>query len=165
MFENEASFTIFLEVTNGALSNAVDTHAVLHCMHEESPWYGSVIQCSVNQAYDNEIHMPNSENVNIYGSNDLMAGTSEEGLITRFVQRYNKESKTVDVYSLKADGTINQATGVYTGSFSALTESLILGCYRDSSGSKGRFWLGTINTITVYGTALSDDEVNAFLTS
>ena len=109
--------------------------------------------------------MPNSENVKIYGSNDLMAGTSAEGLITRFVQRYNKESKTVDVYSLKADGTINQATGVYTGSFSALTGSLILGCYRDSSGSKGRFWLGTINTITVYGTALSDDEVNAFLTS
>lgn len=112
------------------------------------------------------MHMPNSENVKIYGNNDLMTGTSAEGLITRFVQRYNKESKKiVDVYSLKSYGTINQATWVYTGSFSALTESLILGCYRDSSGSKGRFWLGTINTITVYGTALSDDEVNAFLTS
>ena len=93
MFENEASFTIFLEVTNGALLNAVDSHTVLHCTHEESPWYGFVIQCSVNQAYDNEIHMPNSENVKIYGNNDLMDGTSAEGLITRFVQRYNKESK------------------------------------------------------------------------
>ena len=38
--------------------------------------------------------------------------------------------------------------------------TLLLGCYQDVNGTKGRFWKGTIYDFVVYNRALTTDEIN-----
>ena len=41
------------------------------------------------------------------------------------------------------------------------SNTILLGAYRGSNDTKGRYWEGTINTFTVYDKVLTDEEVNA----
>jgi hypothetical protein len=47
--------------------------------------------------------------------------------------------------------------------YAAYDGNLLLGCYQDTSGKKGRYWKGTISQCDVYFAALSDEQINGFL--
>ena len=44
-----------------------------------------------------------------------------------------------------------------------ISENLLIGCYQDTSGTKGRFWSGTINKFGVWYKQLTENEINTLL--
>ena len=51
----------------------------------------------------------------------------------------------------------------YEYTFTAITQTLLIGAYQTSAGVKGRFWRGWIRDFKVYGRFVSDEEVEGFL--
>lgn len=162
LFNENKSFTILLDVVNGAIPNQNATMALVHCMHEQPPYYGICIQNRVNNSYTNELHIPGISGTNKLDVNNITI----EGLRVKFAQVYDADAKTTTVYTLASDNSIKKQSKNYdTITFSPIQESLLIGCYQNATGTKGRFWKGTINQADVYNKALSEDEITAFMTS
>lgn len=162
LFNENKSFTILLDVVNGVIPNQNATMALIHCMYEQSPWYGLCIQNRQNYSYTNEIHIPGMSGTNKLDVNNI----TTEGSRVKFAQVYNADTKTTTVYTLTPDNSIKKQSKNYsTITFSPIQESLLIGCYQDATGTKGRFWKGTINQVDVYNKALNEDEITAFMTS
>lgn len=162
LFNENKSFTILLDVVNGAIPNQNATMALMHCMHEESPYYGICIQNRVNKSYTNELHIPGMSGTNKLDINNV----TTEGLRVKFAQVYDADAKTTTVYTLASDNSIKKQSKNYgTITFSPIQESLLIGSHQDATGTKGRFWKGTVNQADVYNKALSEDEITAFMTS
>ena len=162
LFNENKSYTILLDVVNGEIPNTNATMALIHCMHEQQPYYGICIQNRVNKSYTNEIHIPGISGTNKLDVNNITI----EGLRVKFAQVYNADAKTTTVYTLASDNSIKKQSKNYgTITFSPIQEPLLIGCYQDANGTKGRFWKGTINQADVYNKALSEDEITAFMTS
>lgn len=162
LFNENKSYTILLDVVNGAIPNTNATMALIHCMHEQSPYYGLCIQNKVSNGYTNEIHIPGMNRTNKLDVNN----STREGLRVKFAQMYNADTKTTTVYTLAPNNSIKKQSNNYdTITFSSIQEPLLIGCYQDTTGTKGRFWKGTINQADVYNKALSEDEITAFMTS
>ena len=95
-----------------------------------------------------------------------VSNSTKEGLRVKFAQIYNADTKTTTVYTLASNNSIKKQSQNYdTITFSSIQEPLLIGCYQDATGAKGRFWKGTINQADVYNKALSEDEITAFMTS
>ena len=45
----------------------------------------------------------------------------------------------------------------------SVTENLLLGCYQNSSGVKGRYFTGSIQDCKIYNEALTVDEINTYI--
>lgn len=162
LFNDNKSFTILLDVVNGAIPNQNATMALVHCMHEQQPYYGICIQNRVNNSYTNELHIPGMSGTNKLDINNV----TTEGLRVKFAQVYDADAKTTTVYTLASDNSIKKQSKNYnTITFSPIQESLLIGSHQDTTGTKGRFWKGTINQADVYNKALSEDEITAFMTS
>ena len=162
LFNENKSYTILLDVVNGAIPNANATMALIHCMHEQSPYYGLCIQNKVSNGYTNEIHIPGMSQTNKLDVNN----STREGLRVKFAQVYNADTKTTTVYTLAPNNSIKKQSQNYdTITFNSIQEPLLIGCYQDATGTKGRFWKGTINQVDVYNKALNEDEITAFMTS
>lgn len=101
------------------------------------------------------------------GTNKLdVNNITTEGSRVKFAQVYNADTKNTTVYTLAPDNSIKKQSKNYSAiTFSPIQESLLIGCYQDSTGTKGRFWKGTVNQADVYNKALSEDEITAFMTS
>ena len=60
------------------------------------------------------------------------------------------------------DGVVQDVTLGTTAAdnpYVQVTENLLLGCYQDASGTKGRYWNGTINKFGVWFKTLTNDEI------
>lgn len=162
LFNENKSFTILLDVVNGAIPNQNATMALVHCMHEQKPYYGICIQNRVNSSYTNELHIPGISENNKLDVNNI----TTEGLRVKFAQVYDADAKTTTVYTLASDNSIKKQSKNYSSiTFSPIQESLLIGSHQDATGTKGRFWKGTVNQADIYNKALSEDEITAFMTS
>lgn len=162
LFNENKSFTILLDVVNGAIPNQNATMALVHCMHEQSPYYGICIQNRVNNSYTNELHIPGIRETNKLDVNNITI----EGLRVKFAQVYDADAKTTTVYTLASDNSIKKQSKNYgTITFSPIQESLLIGSHQNATGTKGRFWKGTVNQADIYNKVLSEDEIAAFMTS
>ena len=162
LFNENRSFTILLDVVNGAIPNQNATMTLVHCMHEQQPYYGICIQNRVNNSYTNEIHIPGMNGTNKLDINNV----TTEGLRVKFAQVYNADTKNTTVYTLASNNSIKKQSKNYSSiTFSPIQESLLIGSHQDATGTKGRFWKGTVNQADIYNKALSEDEITAFMTS
>ena len=151
LFDTDKDFTIFLDfegsTNNTATSNA---HTLLHCMHETSPWNGLSFAISaggyqIDYQGNTTRNKWNNFSINYNNTNNhkiVIVKNAGENSLKLYYDQYSTQ------YTL---------TGAHV--FTPINENLLLGCYQQTTGGKGRFWNGTINDFKVYFKALNDTEI------
>lgn len=150
LLKENGEFTIYIDVTNGTGNKSLST--IFHCMNESSPYPGLSLQGSNYSSY-------NDTYVATYYGAPYSIPRSYNNSSFRLALR--KESDGT-FSAIACDDGILTVTKVNTSTstWSSVTQNLLLGCYQTTSGSKNRFWNGTIHDFRIYNKALSNDELN-----
>lgn len=156
----DTPFTILVDWTHtGESAFAGSRHVIIHAMTESSPYPGIILQYNTNG-----IVSEYRQGTNTISSN------SQGGLID------NADLQRVKVvYRKDAEGNVtvsrcyNENGQIHTNKkymdYVAVPEELRLGCYRSNVNGTGRFAKGILNDCRIYNVALTDEELNEFLTS
>lgn len=153
LFDVSDDWTIYFAADISHSAEQTGTNIpVFHCIYEVSPWPGIAFQGGNGKAYAGK-----------YNGGEWTAKivtkdeTYYQGCIVcenKFVKHiYDKSSSAEEMRELVVNNTTNFIENVKKA-------SLLLGCYQDVNGTKGRFWKGTIYDFIVYGRALSENEAN-----
>ena len=147
LFDTAKDFTIICEAEFSKLTN---NNCLFHCINEASPWPGLSIDgnSGVRICYTGRSSITTS----ISNRNDVSA------LAIRYV-----DGKMDAIRYRNASGNIVTHTVSGTPIYTKVTQNLLLGAYQEISGTKGRFFNGTISRFGVYLIALSDEQIEAFL--
>lgn len=143
------SYTILFEVQYGeSISAKGSTWVLLHCMEESGLWPGFVVQ----------VVGDGSLQTNIYGGKAGFASMSVlKGRPYKFAVRISGTTATRwQSAETKSDFTISNYN-------TTVDKSLIVGCYQQSDGTKGRFFDGTLYQCLVYNKALTDEQIETWL--
>ena len=151
MFETidpKPDWTILFEVQGNDRSGV--SQALLHCMDETEPWPGLTAHV-VNGGYFQ---------ANIYKSNRSLCDlkTLRDGK-NRFALRIHDDKMT------RWNTAAESSEVTIAGYDSAIPQSLLIGCYQEPDGTKGRFWNGTLYQCMVFHKALTDEQVVTWLTT
>lgn len=134
---------------------AKDTYCLAHCMVETDPWPGLSVAVWPSGKYG--INMYNSANVTPLVS----VGTSKEGMFKLVLKVANE---AITSYVAYQGGSVNAGSAIEIHGLSkGIDKTLLLGCYQQSDGTKGRFWDGTLYKADVYDSALSDEQISKWL--
>ena len=156
----DTPFTILVDwIHTGESAFAGSRHVIVHAMTESTPYPGIILQYN-----NNGIVSEYRQGTNTISSN------SQGGLID------NADLQRVKVvYRKDAEGNVtvsrcyNENGQIHTNKkymdYVAVPEELRLGCYRSNVNGTGRFAKGILNDCKIYNIALSDEELNEFLTS
>lgn len=147
LFDTAKDFTIICEAEFSKLANQ---KCLFHCMNEANPYPGISIDgnSGVRICYTGSSSITTS----ISNKNDVSA------LAIRYVDgkinaiRYRNTSGNIVTHAVSGAPT-----------YTKVTQNLLLGACQETSGTKGRFFAGTISRFDVYPTALSDEEIEALL--
>lgn len=154
----DAPFTVLIDWTNtGESEFAGSKHVIMHCMTENAPYPGLILQYN-----NNGIVSEYRQGTNTISSNSTSALIENADL-----------SRVKVIYRKTEDGTItvsrcyNENGQIHTNTkymdYVAVPEELRLGCYRSNVNGTGRFAKGILNDCKIYGNALTDEQVEAFL--
>lgn len=148
LFDTDRNFTIFIDFVNGTNADSAQT-TIFHCMNEENPYPGISLK-----PYAGKIK------VDYYGNSKCEVGNTTEGVQNKLIIKKEKNSNII-VYYIKDIDTKHTLNG--TNEFNTIIRNILLGAYQNVSGTKGRFWSGTINQCKIWFRTLTDDEVNTLL--
>ena len=156
----DTPFTILVDWTHTGESEFVGSkYVVVHCMTETSPYPGIVLQYN-----SNGIVSEYRQGSNTISSNSTSASIANEDLQrVKVVFRKDADENITVARCYNENGQIHTNTKQIP--YVAVPEELRLGCYRSNVGGTGRFAKGIMNDCKVYNYALSDEEMNEFLTS
>lgn len=150
LFDTRKDFTI---VAFGKMDTVAQDNntAIMHCMEESGNYPGLSLQ--YNAGYSGYVILGNAgfADYPINVNKVKFAITCKNGELMYFkIQR----DKGIETYrALKCSYT------------TPVTKNLLLGCYQDSSGNKGRYWNGTLYNFVVYDAALTGAQINNILNS
>lgn len=149
LFDTAKTFTIFVDY---ASTTPLEKQSViLHCIHEASPYRGLCIMKNSNDA--SYFIGGQSLGQNVYASN--VPGNGK--YLISFVNGVINNVVTVD----DSDGFVYLATDAASNNpYAQISENLLIGCYQNTSGTKGRYWSGTINKFGVWYKQLTEAEIN-----
>ena len=149
LFDTAKTFTIFIDYTSTA---PLENQAVIfHCIHEASPYRGLCIMKNSNDA--SYFIGGQSLGQNTYASN--MPGNGK--YLISFVNGVINNVVTVD----DSGNLVYSATDMASNNpYAQISANLLIGCYQTTSGTKGRYWPGTINKFGVWYKQLTSDEIN-----
>lgn len=147
LFDTAKDFTIICEAEFSKLASNI---CLFHCMNEASPYPGLAIDgnSGVRLCYTGSASITSY----ISNKNDVSA------LAIRYVDgvmnaiRYRNASGDIVTHAVSG-----------TPTYTKVTQNLLLGAYQEISGTKGRFFNGTISRFDVYPIALSDEQIEALL--
>ena len=150
-------FTVVIDWTHTGESEFVGSkYVIAHCMTEIAPYSGLILQYGT-QGIISELRQGSS-----ISSNSVGADISNADL-----------QRVKVVYTKAADGTLKIArcynnNGIIhkntkASTFIAVPETLILGCYQTTVGTKGRYAKGILNDCRVYNYAFDDSQIEEAL--
>ena len=153
-------FTVLIDWTNtGESAFAGSKHVIMHCMTENSPYPGMILQYNTNG-----IVSEYRQGSNTISSNSTSALIENADL-----------SRVKVIYRKDADGNVtvsrcyNENGQIHTNTkymdYVAVPEELRLGCYRSNVNGTGRFAEGILNDCRIYNVALTDEQISDFLLS
>ena len=150
VIDPKPSFTILIEVKGGAnLQAKTDTHDLLHCMEEISPWPGMCVQVSGAELQ-----------VCAYKSSGKLTTVAEvKAAKKRFAIRVNAGN----LLAWRPESEYGANWGAISGMDTTVDKTLILGAYQTSNGTKGRFFDGTLYQCVVYKSALTDEQLKSWV--
>lgn len=149
LFDTLKDFTILFDYEDGDNGTSA---TIFHCIKETHPYPGICMQRKGGNTG--------------YFSISGYAGTGFSfayihSAATRVAITCTGGSITGVKYTQNGDIVTNS---ISANSGTIFEKNLLLGCYQNDSGNKGRYWKGTINKFDVYFTVLSDEEIDAWLT-
>ena len=155
LFDSETEpFTVLISFSNGSLNTAgVDAHAILHCMDEEN-WNGvslAVNQGGVQVDYN---HSSTRLTTNIFSNVGYNNGIGHTVILC-------KDYEKIRVYVDSANNYYDIIPSYYLTE--PLYKNLMVGCYEDASGNKGRYWNGVIFDLKIWKECFNEYNVNALL--
>ena len=156
----DTPFTVLVDWTNtGESAFAGSRHVVMHCMTENAPYPGLILQYN-----NNGIVSEYRQGSNTISSNSTAALIENADL-----------SRVKVVYRKDADGNVtvsrcyNENGQIHTNTkymdYVAVPEELRLGCYRSNTNGTGRFAKGILNDCRIYNVALTDAQIEEYLLS
>lgn len=156
LFDVADDWTIYFAVDLSQAQGGAQTEnniPVFHCIYELSPWPGISLQGGLTKSYAGRYISGNWSDTGVYA----VGTTYYQGCVickNKFVKYiYDKMSPTTEMRELFVDNITKFNENVKKA-------TLLLGCYQDVNGTKGRFWKGTIYDFVVYNRALTTDEIN-----
>ena len=155
LMQTDVDFTIALTAVNGNITNA--SAPIFHCINEgASPWPGISIQRKNNPQTIYAIGGLSSAQITTPWS-------ITEGITHKIVVRHVAGSDSY-VFDSTSDGAANNRIVSSASAAVILNDkNLLIGCYQDVNGNKGRYWAGTISDFKIYGIVLSDNKVSNYL--
>ena len=158
LFAEDKPFTLLVDWEGPEVAQSSNT--VIHCMNEVSPYSGLQIMYMSSGRFKLEMNQTKSITIQALADDGLSTALSmtlraalvkdSKGMLTIY-RRYNGEG---DVFATSAQGTYAQ-----------LEQSLLLGCYQSSDGTKGRYVKGIMSDCKVYDGVLSNYDINAWMTA
>ena len=150
LFDIRKDFTI---VAFGKMDTVAQTQntAIMHCMEESGNYPGLSLQYSDEDA--GYIILGNA------GFGDYPINTNK---IKFAITCKNGE---LMYFKVVRDKGIETYRALKCSYITPVTKNLLLGCYQDSSGNKGRYWNGTLYNFVVYDAALTGAQINNILNS
>ena len=139
----DADFTILMDMQSDSPQSSFQT--LLHCMHEEAPYYGINIHWGSYPAI--------SGNVTTINLSSILPNDTNRRKIAVVRNR-----GTLTVYT-----TNGELEGNYT--HMTVSENLLIGCYQTTTGSKGRFYTGSVYDAKVYKVALDREKIIEYINS
>ena len=139
----DADFTILMDMQSDSPQSSFQT--LLHCMHEEAPYYGINIHWGSYPAI--------SGNVTTINLSSILPNDTNRRKIAVVRNR-----GTLTVYT-----TNGELEGNYT--HMTVSENLLIGCYQTTTGSKGRFFTGSVYDAKVYKVALDREKIIEYINS
>lgn len=144
LFKTDQDFTITMDVTADT-PMAIQT-CIMHCMKEQSPYPGIVLQSSGNDGY-----------FALSAANNVSPIPNLVHIPQRTKLVIVKNGTTMKAY------TNNNAKGESVYKFTSIDQTLLLGAYQDINGTKGRFFKGTIHQFSISDTVYTLEQINAYL--
>lgn len=141
LYDVEKDYTLLVDFTQGSTSGQ---QMLVHCMKEVNPYPGLALQ------------KPNGNTViDIDGVSVRTNAASKEGTHNKIVLVLNTQTKQEDLYT---NSPLQHLSSTYS-SITTFDKNLLLGCYQEDNGTKGRYWNGTIHNCKVWNRALTDEEI------
>lgn len=151
LFDTAKDFAVYIDYTPTAGITQANNTTVFHCLHEVSPYRGL---CMMLTGTDNVYFIGGQSGSASYAGQ--ISPFDNHKFIIQFANGVISSIKTVN------DGFVQDVTLGATAAnnpYVQVTENLLLGCYQDISGNKGRYWNGTINKFGVWYKQLTNDEI------
>ena len=150
LFDTAKTFTIFVDyATTTSTSNAQAT--IFHCLHELSPFRGLCLMEIANTG----LYFIGGQ---AGGQNSYATDMPATGkYLISFVDGVINKIVTAD----NSGNLVHSATDIGANNpYVQISENLLIGCYQNTSGTKGRYWSGTINKFGVWYKQLTEAEIN-----
>jgi len=130
------------------MENVGGKYCLLHCMTESDPWPGLCVQTTTGGRTQLNLYSRSQP----YGT---YTGDATAKLKT-YIQIKGTQFRTGTDPAADSWGTI-------TGYSTNVPQSLLLGAYQDTDGTKGRYWDGTLERFEVYDKELTNEQISAWL--
>lgn len=147
--DTKPQYTILVDFQGAdTITGERDKYCLMHCMNEVSPWPGISVAMWPN----------GSLGFNLYKLETTLIGTLD-----------NVKQRNVFAIQIKDDQVkimLNSSSGYWrsvSGYTSSVTQSLLIGGYQQSDGTKGRFFDGTVYRFEVYRGLLSSDAIDNWM--
>ena len=150
LFDTAKTFTIFIDyASNTPTANSKAT--IFHCLHEQAPSYRGL--CLMEDGNNDRYFIGGQVTGNQY-----VGGLPSTGkYLISFVNGVINNVVTLN----NSNELVHSATDMASANpYAQISENLLIGCYQDASGTKGRFWSGTINKFGVWYKQLTENEIN-----
>ena len=155
----DSPFTILIDWTNTGENEFVGSkHVVMHCMTENNPYPGLVIQYAP-AGLVSEARLESNISVNSTGA----AIANSDLHRAKIVYRKAVDGAITVARCYNSNGQIHTNTK-HLG-YVTVPEEVRLGCYRSNVGGAGRFVKGIMNDCIIYDIALTDEQIQEFLLS
>ena len=140
----------------GVAGQIVQDLPIFHCVTEAEPYPGIGVQKGNNLYYK------------VVGFEGKPAGTltsisALENDTFRIVLRHEKGSQYLYLDFVSNGVRGEQVVLNNNGTFRSSQNNLLIACYQNASGTKGRFWRGTIQDFTILSDVVSDSAVTEYL--
>lgn len=152
LFDTAKDFTVYIDYTPTDGATQSNQATVFHCIHEASPYRGLTLMI---KSLTNPPYMIGGQASGSSYFEDIDGGNHK--YLIEFTNGVINSIKTVDDSNNVIGCTILEEAS--HSSYAKVTENLLLGCYQSTTGSKGRFWNGTINKFGVWFKTLTNDEI------
>ena len=154
----DTPFTVLIDWTHtGESAFAGSRHVIMHCMTENSPYPGLILQYN-----NNGIVSEYRQGSNTISSNST-AALIENADLSRVKVIYRKDAEG----NITVSRCYNENGQIHTNTkymdYVAVPEELRLGCYRSNVNGTGRFAKGILNDCKIYNIALTDEQIEEYL--
>ena len=145
LFSNDRNFTCILDF-NGNKDNA-EYCTVFQCLLDKAP-YNGIGLFIFGKSYAIECK-------NIYKIVPDISSTYDAKQIYGIV----KNGTNISVFNFSSDGEISINDITSNVAIANISNTCLLGSGENSTGTKNRFWKGTINHFEIYSTALKNEDI------